>query len=410
MATLIAPPHPKGAIPYLFPRKWTIYDQSAIFTDLVEAKSAVLSLKAIPYQRDWVERMQEMQLKMEVAGTSKIEGADFTDNELDAALNPSAQASDLLTRSQKQAHAAVQTYRWIAGLPDDLPITEGLIKDIHGRMVTECDDDHCGPGILRGHDQNVTFGLPRHRGADGGHQCQKAFSALVSAINHEFKALDPILQAMALHYHFAAMHPFLDGNGRTARALEALLLQRAGLRDTAFIAMSNYYYDEKSAYLSVLSEVRKKEHDLTPFFLFGLRGVRLQCERLYKEITTSVRKAVFRNMMFDLFLRLRSPRKRVIADRQIEVLKVLLFEKMLAPDLARRMDRFYGKLKNPTKAFVRDVNGLIHLGAVTVSQSGNRFMLEANLDWPEQMNESDFMEKVKSFPKAKSHAFLNFLA
>ncbi len=34
----------------------------------------------------------------------------------------------------------------------------------------------------------------------------------------------------AAHYHLAAMHPFVDGNGRTARALEALMRERAGLR------------------------------------------------------------------------------------------------------------------------------------------------------------------------------------
>ncbi len=75
------------------------------------------------------------------------------------------------------------------------------------------------------------------------------------------------------------MHPFLDGNGRTARALEALVLQRAGLRDTAFIAMSNYYYEEKAAYLDVLAEVRSQNHDLTPFINFGLKGIALQCDR-----------------------------------------------------------------------------------------------------------------------------------
>ena len=85
---------------------------------------------------------------------------------------------------------------------------------------------------------------------------------------------------MATHYHFEAMHPFEDGNGRTARALEALLLQRAGLRDTAFIAMSNYYYEEKPRYLSVLTEVRGGRHNLTAFLKFALRGVTLQCDRL----------------------------------------------------------------------------------------------------------------------------------
>ena len=74
------------------------------------------------------------------------------------------------------------------------------------------------------------------RGAD---PCERTVLALVKAVQTEFKLHDPLIQAAACHYHFASMHPFLDGYGRTARALEALLLQRAGLRDTAFVAMSN---------------------------------------------------------------------------------------------------------------------------------------------------------------------------
>ena len=94
----------------------------------------------------------------------------------------------------------------------------------------------------------------------------------MKAVQQEFPQHDLLIQALALHYHFAALHPFLDGNGRTARAVEALMLQRAGLRDSLFIAMSNYYYDEKEAYLTKLKEVREREHDLTPFLHFGLKG------------------------------------------------------------------------------------------------------------------------------------------
>ena len=73
-------------IKYDLPRKWMLYDPLAIMQLLVEAKAAVLTLTSIPYQRTWVEALQKIQLKREVAGTSRIEGADFTENELDAAL------------------------------------------------------------------------------------------------------------------------------------------------------------------------------------------------------------------------------------------------------------------------------------------------------------------------------------
>ena len=149
------------AVPYLLPESWIGYDLIAIAPFLVEAKAAVLSLIKTPYQRSWVQALQEVQLKREIAGTSRIEGADFTDRELDVALDPRVASGDLLTRSQRQAHAAVQTYRWISQLPKDREIDEGLIFEVHRRIVTGCDDDHCEPGALRQREYNVTFGVPR---------------------------------------------------------------------------------------------------------------------------------------------------------------------------------------------------------------------------------------------------------
>ena len=130
-------------IEYELPKSWIIYNFDGIYQEMVEARSALLSLQAIPYKREWIEDMQYMELKREVAGTSRIEGADFTELELDEALKETPK--QLLTRSQKQAHAAIQTYRWIADIPDDQPITAEMILEIHRRIVTGADDDHCPP-------------------------------------------------------------------------------------------------------------------------------------------------------------------------------------------------------------------------------------------------------------------------
>ncbi|HEX4196517.1 MAG TPA: Fic family protein, partial [Caulobacteraceae bacterium] len=203
-----------------------------------------------------------MQLKYEVAGTSRIEGAEFTESELDAALDTSVDEEGL-TRSQRQARAAVNTYRWIAGLPRDRPVDADLVLEIHRRIVTGCDDDHCRPGSLRKDGENVLFGNPRHRGADGGVENDGSFSALIDALNTTFNGHDILVRALAFHYHIGAMHPFMDGNGRTARAVEALLLQRSGLKQALFIALSNYYYDEKITYLKTLASVRASDGNLT---------------------------------------------------------------------------------------------------------------------------------------------------
>lgn len=387
------------------PSDWIRYDSKAIFNALVEAKARVASLIDLPYQRNWVEELQAIQLKREVAGTSRIEGADFTENELEAALSQTS--DERFTRSQRQARAAVRAYSWIAQLPNDQPINAELVKQVHRLIVTDADDDHCPAGRLRQRNQNVTFGMPPRRGVEGGAECEQAFSRLMEAVRGPYREHDLLVRALALHYHFAAIHPFLDGNGRTARAVEALMLQRAGLRDALFIATSNYYYDEKGAYLAALAEVRQQQHDITAFLIFGLRGVAVQCRQLSEEIRTQVSKALFRDVMYDLFGRLESKKKRVIAHRQIEILKLLLRENSIeVKALEQKTIQFYRSLNNPVHALLRDLHQLVNLKAVSVRQEQDKLWIDVRLEWPTEITQTAFFERVKNFPKAKSSSLV----
>jgi hypothetical protein len=228
-----------------------------------------------------------------------------------------------------------------------------------------------------------------------------------AALGDEFPRHDQLIQALALHYHFAAIHPFLDGNGRTARALEALMLQRAGLRQTLFIAMSNYYYEEKAKYLEALSQCGAAGHDLTPFLMFGLKGIEQQCTRLLGEIRRNVLKALFRNAMTELFGRLRSPRKRAIAERQVAILGLLLDsdQPLLVMDIFDRMETSYASLKNPVKALLRDVTYLVDLNAVTMKRKDEDYLLTINLDWATEITESEFFKQMKGMPRPKTSRF-----
>jgi Fic family protein len=395
-------------IPYMRPNDWVRYDIARILQPLSDAKAAVLSLTSVPFQKSWAEKLQAVQLKQEVAGTSRIEGADFTEHELDEALDAGV-GSESMTRSQRQARAAVNTYRWIAKLPGDRPITCDLILETHRRIITGCDDDHCPPGQIRQADQNVTFGTPRHRGAEGGRPCAEAFNALCDALSRQFTEHDILIQALALHYQFGAMHPFLDGNGRTARALEALMLQRAGLRDALFIALSNYYYDEKANYLRSLSAVKEQGGDLTPFLIFGLVGITQQCRRLLAEINKNILKAMFRDLANDLFHRLSSTKKRVIAKRQLSIISHLLErDKVIVPELYKAIKPEY-QLKEPWTAFVRDVVALRNLGAVELifdtkdnPAPADKVWASIRLQWPTEITETAFFQKVRQMPRSKN--------
>ena len=400
-------------IKYRTPDRWIHYNHSAIVQELAEAKGAIIALKTIPFQRRWVEELQAMQLKLEVAGTTKIEGADFSGAELDVAMRETPE--QLFTRSQRQARAAIQTYKWIPTIPNDMPITKELICEMHRRIVTGADEDHCVPGTIRKQDDNVTFGAPRHRGAEGGEECNRAFDKMIEAIQKGFREHDELVQGLALHYHFGAMHPFQDGNGRTARALEALCLQRAGMRDATFIAMSNYYYDEKKQYLEALSAVREGDFDLTPFLKFGLRGIALQSQRLANEIRRHVSREVFRSLMHDLFGRLQTKRKRVIAKRQVAILEHLLtLQEVEWSVFHRDVIKLYDNVKNPQKALIRDLNHLLGLHAINYrqepvpkgSKGESNLILWARLEWPSEITETEFFRKVSNLPRSKENLFI----
>ncbi len=395
------------AAQYTLPTDWIRYDRGAVEKRLLNAKVEIRVLQAIPFQRRWVAELQDTHLKMEVSATSRIEGADFAANELDEALRAET-PEQLRTRSQRQANAAARTYRNISGVPDDRLVTVELIREIHRSTVLGCDDDHCEPGGLRKAYQNVTFGMPRHRGAAGGKPCEDALERLTRAAAGAFREHDPLVRALALHYHFAAMHPFLDGNGRTARALEALMLQRAGLKDALFIPMSNYYYDNKYAYLAALVQARERGHDLTPFLNFALEGIAREVSRVTERLKRAVRKELFRSLVHELFVRLESTRKQVIVKRQLMLLNHLLDKdgEIEWRQLVREVRERYASRKNAVAAIVRDINRLSALGAVIVRREDKNFYIGVDLDWPSRITDSEFFERLEQLPKSKTYGFL----
>jgi hypothetical protein len=173
--------------------------------------------------------------------------------------------------------------------------------------------------------------------------------------------------------------------------------------------MSNFYYEEKTAYLQALSAAQAARHDLTPFLRFALKGVELQCHRLFGEIREEVKKALYRNTMTDLFGRLKSPRKRVMSARHVQILTLLLGRERLTLSEFVEESRHFYTVKNPIKALVRDLNYLLTLGAIAVERlkepDGYRFSL--NLDWPTQITETEFFKRIKAMPKGKVHGFLS---
>ena len=385
------------------PGNWISYSVVEVAQPLVEARTAAQILNRLPYLSQWIEQAREEQLRLEAAGTTRIEGAVFSESEQEQALAHDPQPIADLTHSQRQLRCANEAYRWIASLPANRPVNADLILSIHRRMVTGCDDDHCEPGAIRRSDVEATFGVPPCRGARGGEELAEALDLLVAAISREYRDHDRIIQAIAAHYQLGAMHPFGDGNGRTARATEAYMLRAAGVNDQVFVSLSNYYYEHQDRYLEALYETRRRGHDLTPILKFALGAIASQCNRLADEVLNQNKRVLCREFAQSLFGKLRSQRRRALGERQLAIIRTLLDAgQMPLSELASRIRHQYADLKYPNRALFRDLNGLLALDALEFEDR----QISIDLDWPQKFSESELLERFEKMPSASSHRSL----
>jgi len=106
--------------------------------------------------------------------------------------------------------------------------------------------------------------------------------------------IDPIVIAGITHYEFVRIHPFIDGNGRTARVLATWILYSRGFDTKQFFALDDYYDSDRQAYYKALQTVNQATLDLTKWLEYFVEGVyvsvqevktrviRLSSERLRK--------------------------------------------------------------------------------------------------------------------------------
>jgi Fic family protein len=89
---------------------------------------------------------------------------------------------------------------------------------------------------------------------------------------HAEDGLDPLLRMAITHHQFESIHPFYDGNGRTGRILNLLMLQRDGLLDLPVLYLSRYITTTKPDYYRLLQTVRDEDR-WAEWCLYMLRGV-----------------------------------------------------------------------------------------------------------------------------------------
>ena len=85
--------------------------------------------------------------------------------------------------------------------------------------------------------------------------------------------VNPVLLAGISHYEIARIHPFIDGNGRTARLFASLILYLSGFDHRRLFALDDFYDRDRQAYYAALKTAQEDNNDITRWLEYFTTGV-----------------------------------------------------------------------------------------------------------------------------------------
>jgi Fic family protein len=94
----------------------------------------------------------------------------------------------------------------------------------------------------------------------------------------------PVLKSGIVHYELVRIHPFLDGNGRVARALATLILYQDGYDIRKFFSLEEYFDKDAVSYYEALQSVEKNDGDLTPWLEYFTLGLSIELSKIRERV------------------------------------------------------------------------------------------------------------------------------
>ena len=206
-------------------------------------------------------------------------------------------------REEQEVRNAQTVMYYIARLIKRFPdhsLTQELIRELHRQITKDIPYENNEPGHYRSHPVTAETYLP----PETGDEVRLLMRGFVRWLNTPPAVrLDPIIRALAAHFYLISIHPFGDGNGRTSRAVESLLLYQGKVNARGFYSLSNYYYRKRAEYVWHLNNARfSSENSLTPFMVFALNGLVEELQNVYTDVINEVRVISFRDYARETFI------------------------------------------------------------------------------------------------------------
>ncbi len=227
----------------------------------------------------------------EAITSSQLEGASTTRRVAKAMIQEGRTPKD---RSERMILNNYLAMRFLLEKKDEA-LTPALIVELQARLTDETLDEPDAVGRLRRTEDHVVVedetGRILHTPPDAA-ELPGRLGQLCAFANatDDAEFLPPAVRAIIIHFWLAYDHPFVDGNGRTARALFYWAMARYGYWLCEYVSISRILKKARGQYLRAYLYTESDENDVTYFVLFQLRVLRRAIDDLHGYLADQSRK------------------------------------------------------------------------------------------------------------------------
>ena len=260
-------------------------------------------LEATKLKENWLTQMRSKAFIAETHYSTHIEGTQLTLEQSRKILTgrrvTGIRADDrkeLL--NYKEAMEFVSQYLGKGG-----PISEELIKKIHRILVKDVRGKVSNPGKYRKVQNYVVNSLTGEiiYTPPPVSKVPNLIKEFIEWLNNPGD-LSPVIISGVAQFQFVHVHPFLDGNGRTARLLSTLILYKTGYDFKRLFSLSEYYDKERKEYYRAIQSVREHNMDMTHWLEYFTEGLRIQMAEVQEKGKKVIKRDVLSAKAMELGL------------------------------------------------------------------------------------------------------------
>jgi Fic family protein len=319
-----------------FRPKWNLTEKTVNL--MGQCYAYINSMLNIPIRPDYHQQLLVVSLNKGALATTAIEGNTLTEKDL-AQIKNGRNLEPSRKYQQREVENILMAFNIILGelIREKKPelVSPELIRRFNEMVGRNIGETFCGePGHFRR--QNVVVGaVYRPPSFELVKEfVQKLCGWLMRHFHYtqEQNFDEAVLEAIITHVYIAWIHPFMDGNGRTARLLEFYLLMRAGVPSIASHILSNHYNNTRTAYYRQLQQATETG-DLSEFIQYALEGFRDGLEHTIMVIHKDQTELTWNNYVHDVTEKMQNEGKnRKTLQRIRQLAYHISADKFLSPD------------------------------------------------------------------------------